>query len=137
MRHFYIFNIDINFKKTIKLNDYFLYKMFDELHNISSENMCYGLNIYNNITKPINKKYINDKLFRCYKNNLHYVKFMNKHMYNNYFNNESSMLTVKNSYIELNSTSINPIFFKSLYKYKNLFVCDFENKDYFWIESIA
>ena len=137
MREFYIFNINNEFKYNIKLDPYILYKIFEELHSIKHENVKYGLNIYNNITKPINKKYFNDKIYNEYKNNDSYTKFMNQHRINSYYDREYSTLIIKNSYIKLDTTTLNPSFLKSLNKQKNLFVCDFNNKDYFWLESIA
>lgn len=137
MREFYIFYINNEFKYDIKLDPYILYKVFEELHNINKIDMKYGVNIYNNITKPINKKFMNNKIYNEYKNNDSYTKFMNNHRYNDYYSNEKSLLIVKNSYIKLDTSSINSSFLKSLQKFKNLFVCDFNNKDYFWVESIA
>ena len=37
----------------------------------------------------------------------------------------------------MESTIPRPSFLKELEKEKNLFFCDFENKDYFWLEKIA
>ena len=137
MREFYIFNINNEYKNNIKLDPYISYKVFEELHNINSNDMKYGINIYNSLTKPINKKFFNNKIYNEYKNNDSYTKFMNKHRYNDYYSNEESLLIIKNSYIKLDTSSLNSSFFKSLHKNKNLFVCDFNNKDYFWLESIA
>jgi len=137
MRHFYIFNISDDYKYNNNIDPYILYKIFEELYNINNNDIKYVINIFNSITNPINKKYFNNKLYNEYKNNDTYIKFMNKHQINNYYNKEKSSLIVKNSYIKLDTSSLNPSFLKYLHKYKNLFVCDFENKDYFWIESIA
>ena len=137
MREFYIFNITNEYKYDIKIDPYFLYKIFEELHNINSYDMKYCVNIYNNITKPINKKYINNKIYNEYKNDESYTKFMNKHQINNYYSNENSVLIIKNSYIKLDTTTYKSSFLKYLQKFKNLFVCDFDNKDYFWLETIA
>ena len=137
MREFYIFYINNEFKYNNRLDPYIIYKIFEELHNINKNDIKYGINIYNNITSPINKNYFNNKIYNEFKNNDSYTKFLNNHCYNNYYSNEKSLLTIKNSYIKLNSTILNSSFLKSLRKYKNLFVCDFNNKDYFWLESIA
>ena len=135
MRHFYIFNISNEFR--YNFDPYILYKIFDELHSIKGNNIKYGINIYNNLTKPFNKKIINNQIYNKFKNNESYTKFMNKHHINNYYNNEISTLIIKNSYIELNTSIFNSSFLSYLNKYDNLFVCDFENSDYFWIKSIA
>ena len=137
MREFYIFNINNEYKYNTKIDPYFLYKIFEELHNLNQLNIKYGINIYNNITNPINKKYFNSIIYNKYKNNYSYTKYMNKHQFNNYYNNEKSLLIINNSYIKLDTSSINSSFLKYLNKYRNLFACDFDNKDYFWLESIA
>ena len=137
MRKFYIFNINsdtINIKRT---HPYALYKMLSEVQNLNLDNFNFGFSICKNIIKPINKVNINDSLYKNYTGNYNYTKFLNTHLYNNYYSNENSKLIVNNFYIELDTTAINSSFFSFLKHYKNLFVCDFENKDYFWLESIA
>ncbi len=137
MRHFYIFNISNEFINLTKKNPFQLYKTFEELYQMPKNEIIYGVNIYDNMTKPINKNNINDELFNTYYLNYFYSKFKNIHLYNDYFKNENTKLIIKNSYMLLETSVINPIFLKFLNKYSSLFACDFENKDYFWLESIA
>ena len=137
MRQFYIFNISNEFKYNIKLDDYVLYKVFEELHNMNEEEIKYAMNIYNNIINPLNKNIISNKIYNKFKNDENYSKFMNKHLFNSYFKKENSTLIINNSYMELDTSSARSSFINYLKKYKNLFVCDFDNKDYFWLESIA
>ena len=137
MRHFYIFNISNEFIILTKTHPYTLFKTFEELYYMPKKDINYGANIYDNITTPIEKINLNKEIFNDYKLDDHYTKFMNTHLYNNYFSDENTKLTINNSFIKLDTTSINPVFFKFLNKYNHLFVCDFENKDYFWLESIA
>ena len=56
-------------------------------------------------------------------------------MINNYYKNEESKLTINKAYLLLETNMIKSAFFNDL-KNKNLFVCDFENKDYFWLDSL-
>ena len=137
MRKFYIFNINKEFRNETKIDSYVLFKVFEEIYNMNKDEINYGINIYNNIIIPINKNLLSNKIYDKYKYDENYIKFMNTHLYNNYFDNEYSKLIINNSYIEIDSSSIKPSFFNFLNKYKYLFVCDFENKDYFWLESIA
>ena len=137
MRHFYIFNINSILFKLTKESPDILFNTFDYIYHMKSKDLNYGMYIYNNIIKPLNKNIISNTIYSEYKDDLYYIKFMNTHLYNNYFNKENTKLTINNSYLKLDSTSIKPSILKTLYKYKNLFVCDFENKDYFWLESIA
>jgi len=137
MRHFYIFNIKDVFLKLIRREPDILFNTLNSIYNMNIKDINYGLYIYNNIIDPINKNYVSENIYKKYLNDTRYLKFMNTHMYNNYFNKETTRLIINNSFFKLDSTSINPTFFKTLNEYKNLFVCDFENKDYFWLESIA
>ena len=45
-------------------------------------------------------------------------------------------LTVKNSYLLCEGNTSKPYLLKSLTNY-NFFVCDFDNKDYFWLDEIC
>jgi len=137
MRHFYIFNINNEFIELTKKKPYQLFKTFEELYNMPKNELIYGVNIYDNITLPINKNNISDELFKDYHNNSNYIKFMNTHLYNDYFKDENTTLIIKNAYMLLDTTTFKPSFFNFLNRYKSLFACDFENRDYFWLESIA
>ena len=137
MRHFYIFNINDELININKTNPYILFKTLDSLYNLNKNNINYGISIYKNLTKPINKNNINSSLFKNFKKDVNYTKFMYNHFYNNYYSDETSNLYINNSYIKLDTTSVKPSFFNFLNKYNHFFVCDFENKDFFWLESIA
>ena len=137
MRYFYIFNINKEFITLTKKHPYSLFKTFEEIYNLNKQELNYGISIYNNIINPFNKNEINNKIYNDYYLDDHYIKFKNIHTYNDYYSKENTKLTINNSYMLLITTSIKPIFFNKLNKYNNLFVCDFRNKDYFWLETIA
>lgn len=137
MRNFYIFDINNEFISITKTHPYALYKSFLDLHEMNKDEIKYGINIYNYLTKNIDKNFINNLLYSNLKDDNNYTKFLNIHNYNNYYNNEETKLTINNSYIKIESNSNIPLFFKYLYKYSHLFVCDFDNEDYFYLENIA
>ena len=137
MRHFYLFDINNNFISISKTHPYSLFKLFSDLYNSNKKNYKSYSKIYNSVIKPINKKILNNSLYNLYKNNLFYTKFMNEHYYNNYLDREETRLSINNSFIKIDSNNIKPAFINYLYKYGNLFVCDFDNNDYFYLESIA
>jgi len=137
MRKFYVFNINNEFKTISKKTPYNLFKTFQNIYMLGSNEEKLGINMYEKIVKPINKNDLNNYLFTSYRNNDHYTKFMNTHIYNNYYNDEKTKLKVGNAYLILETTSANPEFFSKLRVNSNLFACDFQNQDYFWIESVA
>lgn len=137
MRNFYIFNINQEYTNLTRCKPYTLFKTFEEIYNLSINDYLYGIDIYENIVIPLNKKKLSNDLFEDYKKDDHYSKFMYTHLYNNYFSEEKSSLDIHNSYMLLKTNSIRSKFFNFLSDYNHLFVCDFQNKDYFWLESIA
>jgi hypothetical protein len=137
MRRFYIFNINNEFKILTRKSPYNLFKTFENLYYYQDNDLNYGFDLYDKITTPINRININKKLFLSYKNDDHYSKFMNTHLYNNYYNDENTKLIIGNAYMVMDTNSPNPTFFKKLGKNSHYFACDFINQDYFWLESIA
>jgi hypothetical protein len=136
MRHFYLFDIN-NKLINISNNDYNLYRFFSDIYYSDKSNYKVYDKIYYSVIKPINKKVLNNSIFNTYKTNLFYTKFKNNHYYNNYLDREETRITINNSFIRIDSNNIKPAFIKYLSKYSNLFVCDFDNNDYFFLESVA
>ncbi len=137
MRKFYIFNINDEFRTLTKTSPYNLFKTFENIYHLNTEEQKYGINMYEKMVKPINKIELNNFLFTNYCTNDHYTKFMNTHIYNNYYNDENTKLKVGNAFMVLETTSPKPEFFNTLKDNSNLFACDFQNQDYFWVESVA
>ena len=75
-------------------------------------------------------------LFKQYKDNYFYTKYRNTHQIYDVYRHEKTKLVVKKTYLEIESSLPRPSFLKELRNEKNLFFCDFENKDYFWLENI-
>ena len=86
MRKFYIFNINDEFRTLTKTSPYNLFKTFENIYHLNIEEQKYGINMYEKMVKPINKIELNNFLFTNYCTNDHYTKFMNTHIYNNYYN---------------------------------------------------
>src|SRR5574344_3009372 len=136
MRKFYIFNINSEFKTLTHTNPYNLYKTFENLFYLPKDDYHYGMNVYENLVLPIDKKYLNKLIFDQYKNNDHYTKFMNTHIYTNYYSDEKTKLSLHNAFMTLETTSYNPTFLKLLSYDSHYFICDFTNQDYFWLASL-
>ena len=63
-----------------------------------------------------------------------YKKTLNKHVLNNL--TENTKLTVYNTYIKIKTNKNITDFFKVLENEENIFICDFNNKDYFWLSKV-
>ena len=105
----------------------YLYDLLYKLKNMSKENYNYGISLFYNIcnlfdTKSI-KHYIKSKYNLKEKNNKFYLDN------NNYFEIRKSCCIInKNKYLK----EILCIFY--IYN-KNIFICNFESNEYFWIKD--
>ena len=78
---------------------------------------------------------INQKIYAEYKDNDYYYLVNNTNNYYNKYKGEEEKVIVKNTYLYCTSNTTNLKLLKPLTNY-SFFVCDFENKDYFWIDEI-
>ncbi len=136
MRTFYIFKINKEFSNLLKNSPYNLFKTLEQIYYLNKSDLQTAFKMFETIAVPINKRELNIEIFNEFKNDENYTKFNNTHMINNYYTDEKSRLTIKNSHLILTSTNYVPTYFKILTKQNNLFVCDFKNQDYFWLKEI-
>ena len=91
--------------------------------------------MYEQVALTFDKTKLNNSLKEIYEDNEYYNKNNNTHIYND--NYEYTKLVVTNSNLKIKSNINNPIFLKTLNElYDNVFICDFLNKDYFWLDKI-
>ena len=133
MRTFYIFKINKEFKILTKNKPYNLFLALDNIHSMPKKELNLGLRLFEQICDETSPKSLNLNLFNRYKNSDYYTKFNNNHLINNYYTDESSKLTINKTFLKLKSTKNNPSFLKELKNVPNLFVVDFNSKDYFWL----
>ena len=135
MRKFYIFGINEEFNILNKDDTYDLYRQMENIKNLDKNNFYDAVKIYETIAHKIDDKKLEIEIYNNHKYSYYYTKYNNVHMVNNYYKNEESKLTVNKAYLLLETNMIKSAFFEDL-KNKGLFVCDFENKDYFWLDSL-
>ena len=111
MRTYYIFNVNRYFSYMYKNKPFKMYKIFEEIYYSKSYD---SLNTYRNfetVAVPFNKIMLNEYIYYEFKLKYGYKRNGNKHNLN----------TSENSTLQINNYN------------NNLFVCDFENMDYFWL----
>lgn len=136
MRTFYIFKINDEFATLTKNCPYNLFKSMEQIYYTDKTDLSVAYNIYEQMILPFNKNRVNIDIFKEYRDNDFYTKYDNTHMINNFYNDEQTKLIVNSSFMLLRTSILKPTFFNILSNDKNIFVCDFENKDYFWLESV-
>ena len=136
MRNFYLFYINDYFKDTYFEYPYKLYKMLEDAYLTNKYNLVSSANLYNQITKKINKLYTNEFLIANNKMKREYANTSNIHTFSS--NREVTKLLVSNHCIKIKSNLNYPTFFDDINKYNNnIFICDFANNDYFWLHKVA
>lgn len=136
MRTFYIFKIKNEYATLTKNNPYSLFRMLEFIYNLDKNEVSRGADLFYKMVESLNNKSLDVQLFKKHKENYFYTKFKNIHQVNNFYKKEESKLIVRTHYLLLESSIIKPTFLEDLQDLPNLFLCDFENKDYFWLEKL-
>ena len=135
MRTYYIFKINDSFTTLYNNKSNSIYKMLNDIRLSNKKDSVKISKFYNKLTKPLDKKKINDLIIRNHINDFYYKKIGIYHELSN--NMEGSILTVNNTFIKIVTHTNISTFFKDLYLLnENLFLVDFDNKDYFYITDL-
>ena len=134
MRVYYLFKINDSFSNLYYNRTYYLYKMLDEISKSSKNDFIISYRLFSQMATAFSKTKINSDLYRNYAYDPNYFKSLNKHILDNGI--EKTKLTVYNTYIKIRTNKNITEFFNVLKNEKNIFVCDFVNKDYFWLNKV-
>ena len=135
MRKYYLFEIKDNILKNYKNNYEELYELLEKIHYLKSEDIILGFNIFNSLVVPINKNKYNDYIKENNIENDNYICYNYTHTTNDFFYNESTKMIINNSHIKIKSNKNIPSFFYNIRTFHNIFVCDFDNHDYFLLDE--
>lgn len=137
MRIFYAFKIKEEFYELYKETPSVLYSFLNQLYHFKKEDLDYGNNLFKQIVNHFDKDELDKKLFIRLHNKMKYCKKGDEHIINNLYRDEVSIMKIKKSYIVINSNKNCTEFFEFLDDMdKYIFVCDFNNHDYFYINQL-
>lgn len=129
MRKYYLFIIKKQYYDQYKNASYVLYRIIENLYRLKTYDFSYGINIYKELCMPFPVK-----LFNNYINNKMRYEQINSEVIKIDSLFEETYIRIKPScviiYSNVNFPQILKIF--NIYN-KNIFVCDFEQKDFFWL----
>lgn len=135
MRTFYIFKINNMFQTFYNDKSNILFKMFNEIYSSNDQDLINKFRLFEQITIPINKKIFNNYIMLKHRDDIFYTKNDNVHTIEN--DKEISRLTINNTFLKIKSNKNINTFIKDIVDSKEcLFIIDFKNKDYFWINEI-
>jgi len=135
MRTFYIFRINKEMGILLKDSPYNLFKSLEDIYLLDKTSIGIGKDLLDQIIVPIDKLKYNKLIYELNKDNDFYMKTGDTHKVVNKYRKEETTITVKNSHILLKTNIINRDIKKFL-PITEAFACDFQNKDYFWLEEL-
>lgn len=134
MRTYYIFNVNRYFTYMYKNNPFKMYKIFEEIYYARDYDSVKTYRVFEGMANPFNKIMLSEYIYYEYKNKYGYRRDNNNHIL---FTSENTTLRINNYNIKIETDSNYTEFFRYLNNYNNsLFVCDFDNKDYFWLSKL-
>ncbi len=137
MRRYYVFKLKKEFIKLYSDNPINLYDNLRRIFYSDKKYLNYNYNLYNQMIERLDKEQIDAYLYIKLHNKMFYLKKDGEHIINNLYKDEVSILKIKNSYIVIEVNNNDSMFFKFLSDYyRDFFVCDFENIDYFFLKNI-
>lgn len=130
MYTYFLFIINNNAYRIYKNNSNYLYEIMNTLYNLKEQDLVYGINLYKNICDLFNSKILNNYIrdrFNITINN-DYITLNNKI--------EKTKIKINKSRIIISSNIKYPAIFRIFNIYnKKIFVIDFNNKKYFWLNE--
>ena len=108
--------------------------MLEQISESSQNDFIISYRLFSQMAIAFNKTKINSDIYRNYAYDHNYFKSLNKHILDNGV--EKTKLTVYNTYIKIRTNKNITEFFNVLKNEENIFVCDFVNKDYFWLNKV-
>lgn len=135
MRTFYIFRINRQMGILLKNSPYNLFKSLEDIYLLDKTSIGIGKDLLDSLVVPIDKEKCNRLIYELNKDNDFYMKNGDTHKIVNKYRNENTTIIVKNSHILLKTNIINRDIKKFL-PVNQAFACDFQNKDYFWLEEL-
>ena len=122
---YYLFVIK---KEYYKKNDFYLYSMLENLKLMNRDDYSYGVGIYQSLcsffNKPVLRNYIEQKYDLKCLNDIYYL------------NDNESSFKINKSYCWIKTNRHLRELLCLFYVYhKNIFVCNFENQEYFWLQD--
>lgn len=137
MRIYFVFKIKEEYIDLYRDTPNTLYNILNQMYYMKRNEIGYGFNLFNQMIDKLNKFDLDKYLYVLLHTKMKYSKRGDEHILNNLYKDEISILKIKNTHMVINSNKSYTEFFVFLNQYdSNLFVCDFNNHDYFFMSNI-
>lgn len=137
MRTYYAFIIKDSLMHFYSKKPYSLYKILEQIYRLKNNDIVLGYRLLEQVTKPFGSRKTDKFIYKRHFDELEYSRLDDGHMIKNLYSEEITFLKVFNSHIRIKTNNDFSPFFNSIKEYnENIFVCDFESQDFFWVNKI-
>ncbi len=132
MRKYFLFDIKDRYYSLYLHKERLLFRTLESLYNNEFHQKANNISLFNQLCNPININFLNS----YFNNNVFVKNNGNKHIYISKKTNEKTLIEIKHScIIILTNKNFSRLFKVFNYYSKRIFVCDFQNQDYFWLDN--
>ena len=137
MRTYYAFIIKDSLMHFYSKKPYSLYKILEQIYRLKNNDIVLGYRLLEQVTEPVGTRKTDKFIYQKHYDELEYSRLDDGHMIKNLYSEEITFLKVFHSHVRIKTNNNYSEFFNSIQEYnENIFVCDFENQDFFWINKI-
>ena len=137
MRTYYAFIIKDSLMHFYRKKPYSLYKILEQIYRLKNNDIVLGYRLLEQVTEPFGIRKTDKFIYKKHLNELEYSRLDDGHMIKNLYSEEITFLKVFHSHVRIKTNNNYSSFFNSIQEYdENIFVCDFENQDFFWANKI-
>ena len=137
MRTYYAFIIKDSLMHFYSKKPYSLYKILEQIYRLKNNDIVLGYRLLEQVTEPFGTRRTDKFIYKKHSDELEYSRLDDGHMIKNLYSEEITFLKVFHSHVRIKTNNNYSSFFNSIQEYdENIFVCDFENQDFFWVNKI-
>ena len=137
MRTYYAFIIKDSLMHFYSKKPYSLYKILEQIYRLKNNDIVLGYRLLEQVTEPFGMRRADKFIYKKHSDELEYSRLDDGHMIKNLYSEEITFLKVFHSHVRIKTNNNNSSFFNSIQENdENIFVCDFENQDFFWVKKI-
>ncbi len=137
MRTYYAFIIKDSLMHFYSKKPYSLYKILEQIYRLKNNDIVLGYRLLEQVTEPFGTRKTDKFIYKKHYDELEYSRLDDGHMIKNLYSEEITFLKVFHSHVRIKTNNNFSAFFNSMKEYnENIFVCDFENQDFFWMNKI-
>ena len=136
MRTYYAFIIKDSLMHFYRERPYSLYRILEQIYRLKNSDVKLGYRLLEQVTKPFGINKIDKFIYKKHFDELEYSRIEDGHMIKNFYSEEITFLKTFNTHIRIKTNNDFSSFFSSIQEFDdNIFICDFENEDFFWINK--